>query len=46
MIRIKEIVEAAEGALVLELPLFESLVPAGFPARATDYIDLKFNVND
>ncbi len=38
--------EAAADALVLELPLYESLVPAGFPAPADDYIDLKFNVND
>ncbi len=40
-----ELYEAAEDAPPLALPLYESLVPAGFPSPADDYIDLKFDVN-
>ncbi|MBD0258258.1 MAG: translesion error-prone DNA polymerase V autoproteolytic subunit [Cytophagales bacterium] len=37
--------EVAGEAPLLELPLYESLVPAGFPSPADDYIDLKLDLN-
>jgi DNA polymerase V len=37
--------EVAAEAPLLELPLYEALVPAGFPSPADDYIDLKLDLN-
>jgi DNA polymerase V len=37
--------EVAGEAPPLELPLYESLVPAGFPSPADNYIDLKPDLN-
>jgi DNA polymerase V len=37
--------EVAGEAPLLELPLYEALVPAGFPSPADDYIDLKLDLN-
>ena len=37
--------EVAGEAPLLELPLYEALVPAGFPTPADDYIDLKLDLN-
>lgn len=43
---IVELYEAADEAPPLALPLYEALVPAGFPSPADDYIDLKLDLND
>ncbi len=40
-----ELFEAADDSLPLALPLYEALVPAGFPSPADDYIDLKLDLN-
>jgi DNA polymerase V len=37
--------EVAGEVPLLELPLYEALVPAGFPSPADDYIDLKLDLN-
>jgi DNA polymerase V len=41
-----EIYEAPDDAPAMALPLYEALVPAGFPSPADDYIDLKLDLND
>ncbi len=35
-----------DQSTVLELPLFTSSVPAGFPSPADDYVDQKLDLND
>jgi DNA polymerase V len=43
--RLVQLYDAAENAPLMELPLYEALVPAGFPSPADDYIDLKLDLN-
>lgn len=34
-----------DGATHLELPFFETLIPAGFPSPAEDHLDIKLDLN-
>jgi DNA polymerase V len=43
--RLVELYDASGDAPLIELPLYEALVPAGFPSPADDYIDLKLDLN-